>query len=191
MQLNSTRLFRFEFFIFIVTLFGAFNIMAAEEIFNRTPEGEIQVRTLPAARWITTETDGSYFDNSGNLFGRLFNFIRMNNISMTVPVEGDLSRAQMRFYISKEVDKVYADTDNVRVVDVPERTVVSLSARGSYSENNVIAARKKLEDWLRQQTDWQADGPAYVVFWNGPMTLWFLKHFEIHIPLQPVNLHSS
>ncbi len=165
--------------------------MATEEIFSMTPVGEIQVRTLPSAQWIVTETSGSYFDHSGSLFGRLFNFIRDNDISMTVPVEGDLSRAQMRFYIGKDATKDYADSGEVRVVAVPERTVVSIGAKGAYSEDNIDAARESLEDWLKQQSDWEVNGSPYAVFWNGPMTLWLFKHFEVHIPIKPVDKAAS
>ena len=163
------------------------NAMATEEIFSKTPEDEILIRTLPAARWMTAETDGSYFDNSGSLFGRLFNYIRDNEVSMTVPVEGDLTRAQMRFYVGLHDARSLKSTDSVNVEAVPERTVVSLGAKGSYSEDNVNQVRERLETWLAAQTEWVADGTPYAVFWNGPMTLWLFKHYEVHIPVRPVS----
>ncbi|MEM7027917.1 MAG: heme-binding protein, partial [Pseudomonadota bacterium] len=160
------------------------NSMATEEIFDRTPEGEIQVRTLPAARWMLAESTGSYFDNSRSLFGRLFNFIKDNEVSMTVPVEGNLSRAEMRFYVGQNDTREFKNTETVRVVEIPERTVVSIGAKGSYAEENVMRLRDQLEEWLSSQSDWVADGSSYAVFWNGPMTLWLFKHYEVHIPIK-------
>ena len=184
MKFNAIQL-RFVFTA-LFSLILSTNSMATEEMFSRTPEDEIQVRTLPAARWMTAETGGSYFDNSGSLFGNLFNYIRDNEISMTVPVEGDLSRAQMRFYVGQDVARSLESTDSVRVVEVPERTVVSLGAKGSYNEDNIKQVREKLETWLATQSEWVADGSPYAVFWNGPMTLWLFKHYEVHIPVKPV-----
>ncbi len=160
------------------------NSMATEEIFTRTPEDTIQVRTLPAARWMTASSSGSYFQNSGNLFGKLFNFIRDNDVSMTVPVEGNLTHAEMRFYVGQSDKRNLADTDEVRVIDVSERKVVSMGATGSYSEENIKDVYSKLKKWLASQSEWIADGAPYAVFWNGPMTLWLLKHFEVHIPIK-------
>ncbi len=170
--------------IALVLITVSTNSMATEEIFARTPEDTIQVRTLPAARLMATSSSGSYFQNSGSLFGRLFNFIRDNDVSMTVPVEGNLSRAEMRFYIGQSDKRSLPNTDEVRVIDVPERKVVSMGATGSYSEENINDVYIKLEKWLASQSEWIADGSPYAVFWNGPMTLWLFKHFEVHIPVK-------
>ena len=103
---------------------------------------------------------------------------------MTVPVEGNLSRAEMRFYIGQSDKRSLPNTDEVRVIDVPERKVVSMGATGSYSEENINDVYIKLEKWLASQSEWIADGSPYAVFWNGPMTLWLFKHFEVHIPVK-------
>jgi hypothetical protein len=70
------------------------------------------------------------------------------------------------------------------VVEVQERLVVSLGARGGYSEKNFVEVRDKLQDWLSIQPQLEATGPAYGVFWNGPFLPGFLKRFEVHVPVR-------
>jgi len=157
--------------------------MAYEQAFPKTPEGEVTVRTLPAGRIMTTAAEGSYFEQSGRLFSRLFDYIRANDVSMTVPVEGDLDRAAMRFYAGSDAPGDLADTDAVRVETVPERTVASIGGQGAYSEGNLKDALGRLEAWLISQDRWRADGEPYAVYWNGPFTPWFMKRFEVHLPV--------
>jgi DNA gyrase inhibitor GyrI len=79
------------------------------------------------------------------------------------------------------------ETEAVRVVDEPARWVASFGARGAYTETNVNEARQQLTAWLDRQSEWRAEAEPYVVFWNGPFTLWFMKQFEIHVPVQRVS----
>lgn len=167
-----------------MTLIGS-QAMAYEKAFEMTPVDEIQVRTLPPGTWLVAEGEGDYFDKSNGLFMKLFNYIKENEVSMTVPVEGDLDGASMRFYVgdadgSKRLD----DTEAVDVVRTGDRLVASIGARGSYSESNVRTAQAELQQWLAKQNEYVADGPAYAVFWDGPFTLWFMKRFEVHVPVK-------
>lgn len=159
--------------------------MAYEHAFSKTPVGEIEIRTLPEARLLATGTSGAYFDHSGTLFKRLFDYINANSISMTVPVEGNLDQAEMRFYVGRDVPPELDATDDVRVVNVPRRRVASLGAKGAYSETNVNRARERLESWVETQSEWSPDGAPHAVFWNGPFTPWFMKRFEVHLPVKP------
>ncbi|MDZ7839469.1 MAG: heme-binding protein [Gammaproteobacteria bacterium] len=156
--------------------------MATEAAFPKTPVDEIQLRELPAGCWLSTSMEGKYFDESGNLFRRLFDYINERDISMTVPVEGGIDRAEMRFYAGDRVEPL-EHSDTVRVVEVPARRVVSIGGKGAYSEENVNAALARLEEWLIQHELAAADAP-YAVYWNGPFTPWFLKRFEVHIPVE-------
>ena len=156
--------------------------MAYEQAFTATPVGEAQIRSLPAGRYLVTVTDGNYFDHSGLLFNRLFSYIRANNLAMTVPVEGRLEPAEMRFFLGDGVAEALDETDEISVVDVPGRHVASLGGRGAYSAENVIETSLRLEAWIETQAEWRVAGAPYAVFWNGPFTPWFLKRFEVHIP---------
>ena len=157
--------------------------MAYEQAFTATPVGDAQIRSLPAGRYLVTAVDGTYFDHSGLLFNRLFAYIKANNLAMTVPVEGRLEPAEMRFYLGSDVAKVLEETDEIRVVDVPERFVASLGGGGSYSADNVNEVCLNLKAWIESQTEWRVVGAPYAVFWNGPFTPWFLKRFEVHVPV--------
>ncbi len=158
-----------------------------ERAYEKTPVGSIEVRELPAGRWITTETEGRYFERSDGLFMRLFDYIKAHDISMTVPVRGGLTQAEMRFYLGEDAASAPAETDVIRVVDEPARWVASVGARGAYTENNLNDAKQELVAWLDRKTEWRADGEPYAVFWNGPFTPWFIKRFEVHVPIQPVS----
>jgi hypothetical protein len=69
-------------------------------------------------------------------------------------------------------------------VHLPQRTVLSIGVRGSYSPQNFAAGEAQLRDWLAQQDDYRAAGPARAVYWNGPFTLGLLKRSEIHLLLE-------
>ncbi len=158
--------------------------MAYEEAFERSPVGAAQVRTLPPGRRLTTETAGSYFDRSGELFRSLFDYIREHDVSMTVPVEGHLARAEMRFYAESDASRELRSTETVRLSEVPARRVASLGGRGSYSESNLLETRDALQSWLAGQGQWVPVGEPYAVYWNGPFTPWFMKRYEVHIPVE-------
>lgn len=164
-------------------LVATLDAAAYEQAFSKTPVDVIEVRTLPASRLLATEANGEYFEHSDGLFKRLFKYISDNNIPMTVPVEGQLDRAEMRFYLGGDVSPALDDTDSVRVVSVASRRVVSIGGKGSYAESNVRRLRERLQSWLEAQNEWRAAGDTYAVFWNGPFTPWFMKRFEVHIPL--------
>jgi DNA gyrase inhibitor GyrI len=160
--------------------------MAYEQAFEKTPVGEIEVRVLPPARLLVSEMRGKYFDRSGTLFNRLFDYIKQNRVSMTVPVEGDVDQAAMRFHLGSDAPLALDETDLVRIEIVPERRVASIGGKGSYKKDNVNQARARLEDWLNAQEAWVPAGDPYAVYWNGPFTPWFMKRFEVHIPVERV-----
>jgi len=165
----------------LLALVGATPAVATEEAFPKTPVDEIQLRELPAGRWLSTSTEGEYSDQSGDLFRRLFDYIKERDISMTVPVEGAIDRAEMRFYAGEGVETL-DNSDTVRVVQVPARRVASIGGKGAYSEENVNEALSRLEEWLLQHQI-AAAGAPYAVYWNSPFTPWFMKRFEVHIPV--------
>jgi hypothetical protein len=78
------------------------SVGAYESAYEKTLVGSIEVRELPAGRWITTKVVGRYFERADGLFMRLFDYIKANDISMTVPVQGGLTNAEMRFYLHED-----------------------------------------------------------------------------------------
>lgn len=158
---------------------------AAEKAFPQTPVNVIEIKVLPAARLIATQTEQSYFENNGRLFRPLFRYIQGNDISMTTPVEAEIAPGVMYFHIGSDATKqVLESTDEVSVYELPERTVASIGARGSYSEANFREAAAELNAWLKTDESYQAAGSPRAIFWNGPYVPGILKRFEVHIPVE-------
>lgn len=168
------------------------SLLSYESAYEPTPVSKVETKTIPLAKTLSTKLGGDYFVRDNNLFMRLFNYIKKNDIAMTVPVEAALDDADMRFYVGDaDWGKAEKNEGRVSVAVMPERLVVSLGGRGSYTKKNVTAVRKQLEQWLEEQDEFQAVGIPYAVFWNGPFTPGFMKRFEIHIPVERVGETSE
>jgi len=161
------------------------NIYGVEEAFKRTSAGKIEIKTIPASMVMVSESEGNYFGTRNYLFRRLFNYISENNVAMTAPVEARIENAQMKFYVgTKDKLKELKDRGSVKVVTIPQRTVVSIGIRGTYTESNFEKAKTQLEQWLRDTTGYQQAGAAYAVYWDAPFMPWFLKRSEVQIPVE-------
>lgn len=156
---------------------------AYDQAYSQASSDAVEVLELPPARWLAAGATGRYFERSGMLFGQLFDFISSHDIEMTVPVEGRLDRAQMRFFLSPGT-RASGLSDSVKIVTKPKRSVARLGGSGSYSAQTIAPVRARVEAWIAQHPTWQASGPAYAVFWNGPLTPWFLKRFEVHVTVE-------
>ena len=67
---------------------------------------------------------------------------------------------------------------------MPARFVASIGGKGSYSREKFEKARAALIRWLTLRKDVEPMGAAYAVYWNGPFTPWFLKRYEVHVPVR-------
>lgn len=160
-------------------------IVSAENAFPPTAPGVTEVKILPAGILLKSTGQGSYFDESNGLFRPLFRYISSRDISMTTPVETSIESAAMFFWVApSEVAKVNGDADGVEVIRVAKRQVASLGERGGYSQFNFEKTREELLAWLQEQPDIVAAGKAYAVYWNGPLTPWFIKRYEVHVPVK-------
>lgn len=156
-----------------------------EQAFPRTEPGEIEVKVLPAGRLLESAGEGNYFDRANSLFGPLFGYIKEHDISMTTPVEARIEEAAMYFWVSDEqADKATGDSGSVKVIDVPERTVAAIGVRGSYSRENFESAKAALLEWIREDKTLEVLGEPYAIYWNGPMTPWFMKKAEVQIEVR-------
>jgi len=157
---------------------------AYEAAYPKTPNGKIEIKTIPASKLMVTENPGSYFESNNELFMRLFRYIGANDVSMTVPVEADIENARMKFYVGgPDSGKDLRDRGEVKVVSLPERTVASIGIKGTYTKDKFEKNRAKLEAWLRENPRYASVGAAYAVYWDAPFVPWFLKHSEVHIPV--------
>jgi hypothetical protein len=161
--------------------------MAYQSAFPPTESGVTELKTLPAGVLLKSSASGSYFERGSSLFRPLFRYISDHNISMTVPVEASIDGAAMYFWVAEsEQSKVSGDRDGVEVIEIPERLVVSRGEQGAYAEENFEKTRDQALAWIKTQDDLEIAGAPYAVFWNGPFTLWFLKRFEVHVPVRKV-----
>jgi hypothetical protein len=161
--------------------------MATEEAFPPSPIGAAELKTLPSGVLLKAAATGNYFAQANRLFGPLFSYISSHDIAMTTPVEARIEGAAMFFWVAKsQQSKVAGSTGAVEVVEIPERWVASLGARGSYSAENFAKTRDQLLAWLGQRKDVEAAGSPYAVFWNGPFMPGFLKRYEVHVPVRAV-----
>ena len=159
--------------------------MATKQAFPPSPIGAAELKTLPAGVLLKASATGNYFDQSNRLFGPLFSYISSHEIAMTTPVEAKIESAAMYFWVANsQRAKVAGSTGAVEVVEIPERWVASLGARGSYSAQTFAKTRDQLLAWLGQRKDVEAAGAPYAVYWNGPFTPGFLKRFEVHVPVR-------
>ncbi|MFZ9991185.1 MAG: SOUL family heme-binding protein [Opitutales bacterium] len=165
----------------------AVNLLAVEEAYPRTAPGDLELKTLPAARWMRSESSKDYFASDNGLFMKLFRYIDANKIPMTAPVEAGIKPGTMVFYLDEASARRadLAETPQVKLSSVPERRVAAIGIRGSYSRENYDEALAELRAWLGKRTDVQAAGEPYAVYWNSPFVPFFLKQSEVHIPVAP------
>ncbi len=171
--------------IFLTLGLSILPTMGAEQAFPPTASGTSEFKTLPAGVLLKSTAKGNYFDQSNRLFRPLFNYISSHDIAMTTPVEAQIDRAAMYFWVANaEQAKVTGDAPGVEVLRIPQRRVASRGVRGSYSRRNFETTRDELIAWLKSQPDVEAAGEPYAVYWDGPITPWFAKHAEVHIPVR-------
>ena len=163
-----------------------FTAMAYEQAFPPTASGVNELKTLPAGVLLRASGQGDYFDRANDLFMPLFRYISRHEIEMTVPVEARIRDAAMYFWVAESQHaKVAGDEGSIVVERTPERRVASRGARGSYSRANFERTRGELLFWLAARSDLEAAGEAVAIFWSGPFTPWFVKRYEVHVPVRP------
>ncbi|VGO19804.1 heme-binding protein [Pontiella sulfatireligans] len=161
--------------------------LAYEKAFTATAPGTTEIKSIPERTLIVAERGENYFEGNNALFGKLFRYIKDNDVSMTVPVKADINPGKMYFYVgTKDLAKNLKKTGSVEVITEPRRTVLSAGVRGGYSENNFEEAREKLFDCLAVSKEWKKSGDAYAIFWNGPYVPDFMKTFEVHVPVKRI-----
>ncbi len=174
-------------FLPLSTIFFAVSAASAvDNAFKPTTPGELELKSLPACRIIETKSDGAYFEKNNGMFMSLFRYIDSNKIEMTAPVEAKVSNTSaMRFYLGAGTSgKSYADTDKVKVIELPERQVAAYGQRGSYTEERFKRGAEKVTSWLTEHPDYEANGDIYAVYWDGPFKPGLLKTSEVHLPVR-------
>lgn len=159
--------------------------LGTEAWYPATEPGTIEVKQIPAAKLMIAGNESMAGDDG--LFGRLFRYISKHDVKMTVPVETQLQRGEMRFYVgTRDAPRALRDDGGVRITEMPARMVASIGARGSYSGSNIREAEEQLASWLARNPQYQRLDEPYAVFWNGPYVPGVLKRFEVHVPVRRV-----
>ncbi len=158
------------------------------------PVGEVMIKTYPASRVAMVQASEMGGASANGMFRPLFNHISNQKIAMTSPVLMGYdnpdrqmeSRPVSMAFVYKDMQVGHTGPDgNVRVVDVPALTVVSVGVRGSYNEDHFQKGLEQLRAWLAQQGGkYEASGPPRYLAYNSPFVPWFLKYGEVQVPLQ-------
>ena len=173
-----------KFLIIPLLLFIPLFLIAYESMHEKTPVGKIVVIDLPERLALEANSKGSYFDSDNGLFRKLFRYISSNDVSMTTPVEADINPGKMRFFVGKkDAAKNLQPNISVDVITLPKRKVVSIGIRGGYSKENFLKNKERLEIRISKNKQFNQDGDAYGVYWNGPFVPGFFKRSEDHIPI--------
>lgn len=165
--------------------------MAYESIYPKTQAGKIEVKEIPERTALTTAGKGDPFEKRDDSFKILFDYIKENDVAMTVPVEGGATSNTLRFFVGGE--DAPADLKAEAPVEIRQLdpvTVISAGVRGSYTRKNFEKGLEEIDQWLQAHPEWEADGEPYVVYWNSPFVPGFLKTSEVHQPVQPTGADS-
>ena len=130
-----------------------------------TPVDAIEVKTYPTVRraeFSSTDMFMSWAFGQSRAFNNLFNHIKKRNIAMTGPVEFDFADADatrkflgktdwtMSFlYRSSNMGPTGDAENNVKVVDQPEVTVLSIGVDGSFTYKRLNKAVDRLRNVLK------------------------------------------
>ena len=159
---------------------------AYQKAFEPTAANTIEIKEIDEKYLLIAQQDKNYFKSNNALFRNLFRFISEYDIPMTTPVKAEINPGKMGFYIS-EADYIRSLDKQSKIKPTREAayTVISIGKRGKYSENGFKDALTELKSYLKNEIKWEASGPAYAIFWNGPYVPNFIKRFEVHIPIKP------
>lgn len=165
-------------------IFISIPLQALEQAYPKTNVGVAEIKQLPQARVITANNTVQLSDAKKPVFKRLFNFLKVNNIAMTIPVEKTFDENGMLFYLGNDAEDDLQNVETVTILNLPQRSVLSVGGKGAYKKENLEATLNEAKQWLAKQSKWQVNGEPYFVYWNSPFTLWFMKRFEVHVPLK-------
>ena len=177
---------RLKYMLLVGTLLSGGFAMGYESIYPQTPVGVIEVKQLPERITLTAAAPGDAFEDRGTAFLKLFDYIKAHQVSMSVPVQASPSTNEMIFFVGAQ-HQAHKPTSEagVTVGTIPGATVVSIGLRGRYTRTQYEEGLAKVQAWLSVHPEWQTNAPPYLVYWNSPFRLWFLRRAELHQPMRP------
>ena len=132
--------------------------------------------------------DFNLFTSHSNAFRPLFEYIDDNDIAMTAPVTQQpvddgiaVSFVMPAGYLMEELPEPH--DEKVQMKEIPARRVVAIEYSGSWSEKNYLRHLARLESWI-MENDYEVDGEPVWARYNSPMSVWFMRRNEIHLPVR-------
>lgn len=195
--------------ILVATLLTGARAMAIEEAPYTVVKasGIFELRDYEPHIVAETLVDGTLEDAGNKAFRRLFDYISGANrsrsslamtapvsqesagekISMTAPVSQQRSSGKWAVSFMMPAGSTMAtlpvpDDSSITVRQVPARRMAAVRYSGTWSENNYLDYREKLERWIRENGLESTGEPVWARY-NPPFTLWFLRRNEILIPV--------
>ncbi|GAB4514832.1 MAG: hypothetical protein Tsb0013_19240 [Phycisphaerales bacterium] len=159
-----------------------------------TPPECIEIKHYPSVR--RAEVSGTEMRGASNRgFMPLFRHISSNDIAMTSPVEMDLpgwsavedtdpeSWTMSFLYRTRELRETGTE-GRVVIRDTEPVTVIAIGLQGVYTEGRFEPYLERLETFLAESDEWEADGDPRWFGYNGPMTFPSLRWGEVQIPVK-------
>lgn len=200
-----------RFLVAFAAFLLAIPAMAIEEApYTRVEsQGKFELREYAPYAIAYTEVEGEFKEVGNEGFRRLVRYISGDNraqrsISMTAPVEQtaasekiamtapvEQSGAGHAWRIAFVLPATYTaesaplPTDvRVQLAQMPARRVAAVRYSGTWSRENYETNLTALREWIAQR-GLVADGEPVWARYNPPITPWFLRRNEIHIPVHP------
>ena len=126
-------------------------------------------------------------------FGKLFRHIQRRGIPMTAPVEmarDEQGQSMMGFMYEDTRQGQLGEQDNITVVDIGEKNVLSLALRGRRTESALSDAQTVIREVAAAKgitigDDWRLFG------YSSPMVPMEQRYFEIQVSIVPEEAESS
>jgi len=193
----------------VLTLLTGARAMATEEAPYTVVKasGIFEVRDYEPHILAETLVDGTLEDAGNKAFRRLFNYISGANhsrssIAMTAPVSQESKgekiamtapvgqqRSSGKWSVSFMMPAGYTlatlpvpDDSSITLRQVPAHRVAAVRYSGTWSEENYLDYKERLESWIRE-SGFETSGEPVWARYNPPFTLWFMRRNEILIPV--------
>ena len=171
-------------------------------------DGVFETRQYEAHILAEVEVSGTAKEAGNKAFGLLFKYISGANeleseisespemqqqkksvkIAMTAPVNQEKNGEKwlVSFVMPSQytLETLPKPTNNkVKLKQVEPRKMVAIRYSGTWSEKRYIAHKKKLEDWVSQES-LESTGEAIWARYNSPFSLWFMRRNEVILPIK-------
>jgi hypothetical protein len=164
-----------------------------------TPPGMIELKTYPAVRRAEFSGKGASDMGMVKSFFPLFNHIKKREIAMTSPVEMEYRRGGdgkplvevpladgdwTVSFLYRKADMGQAGNDGqVKVIDTPAVTVVSIGMKGGGGSAVVQEGLEALQRWFDGQDAWEPAGDPRNLIYNGPGAPFRQPWCEVQVPV--------